>query len=230
MPVKFLLVTAAVIHLLVLLLPLQNATPFDSLPMATARLATKLNILVLHGYCRSAATTAQKTRKLRDALDGVAVLHYVDGPSMPPYPSRPWWIMDQAFEYDSFGSSRWDDVVRQRDGGTFVVDGFINSQINHPERVPAFSPTKKQDFKFAIFCSGFVSHTSPHTEIYGIPDIPILHTIDDGDTFLPAARNHELHGKCGSNSVLYRHNEGHEIPVGGNFPKLFRDFILDATK
>ncbi|KAJ7336349.1 serine hydrolase FSH [Mycena albidolilacea] len=212
--------------------------------MATARLTTKLNILVLHGYCRSAATTAQKTRKLRDALDGVAVLHYVDGPPMPPYPSRPWWIMDQAFEFDSFGSSRWDDVVkwwskelseRHYDGIIGLSQGsamaaLLLSMINHPERVPAFSPTKKQDFKFGIFCSGFISHISPHTEIYGIPDIPILHTIDDGDTFLPAARNHELHGKCGSNSVLYRHNEGHEIPVGGNFPKLFRDFILEATK
>jgi hypothetical protein len=68
-----------------------------------------------------------------------------------------------------------------------------NRQLNHPERVPNFEPTKAQDFKFGIFCSGqpflvswflriiilnsgFASHTSPHAEIYGIPDMPTLHS------------------------------------------------------
>ncbi|KAJ7336338.1 serine hydrolase FSH [Mycena albidolilacea] len=215
--------------------------------MATARLATKLNILILHGYVRSAATTAHDTRKLRDILDRAAVLHYVDGPPMPPnsFPSRPWWLMDQALEFDpSDGSSRWDDVVkwwsaelseRHYDGIIGLSQGsamtaLLLSMVNHPERVPGFSPTKKQDFKFGIFCSGFVSYNSPRGEIYGMPDIPTLHTVDNEDTFVPAARTLELQGKCSSNSALYRHSEGHEIPVGGNFPKLFRDFILDATK
>jgi hypothetical protein len=179
---------------------------------------------VLHGYCRSAATTAQKTRKLRDALDGVAVLHYVDGPSMPPYPSRPWWIMDQAFEYDSFGSSRWDDVVKwwSKELSERHYDGIIGlsqgsamaalllsmvsmllslvvnqdslirrsttpnaSQDSAPRRNRTLNSQYSARVSFLvvahesisiIFALGFVSHTSPHTEIYGIPDIPILHS------------------------------------------------------
>ncbi|KAF7350480.1 FSH1 domain-containing protein [Mycena venus] len=210
-----------------------------------------LNILVIHGYVQSAATVAQNTRRLRDALDGVAVLHYVDGPPMGANASssfssssRPWWFLGQSLEFDaSRGNSRWDDVVkwwetelsgRQYDGVIGLSQGsamaaLLLSMINHPRRVPGFSPTKKQDFKFGIFCSGFVSHTSPHAEIYGIPDIPTLHTVDDQDTIVRAARTIELQEKC-TNSVLYRHHEGHAVPVGGNFPSVLRDFILDATK
>ncbi|KAJ6571743.1 serine hydrolase FSH [Mycena capillaripes] len=207
-----------------------------------------LNILVIHGYVQSAATVAHNTRKLQDALNGVAVLHYVDGPPMAASSfsssSRPWWFLGQSLEFDaSRGDSRWDDVVKwwstelsehQYDGVIGLSQGsamaaLLLSMVNHPARVPNFNPTKKQDFKFGIFCSGFVSHTSPHAEIYGIPDIPTLHTVDDRDTIVRAARTVELQQKC-SNSVIYRHDEGHSIPVGGNFPALFRDFILEATK
>ncbi|KAJ7234618.1 serine hydrolase FSH [Mycena haematopus] len=207
-----------------------------------------LNILVLHGYVQSAATVAHNTRRLRDALDGVAVLHYVDGPPMPPNSlfssgSRPWWFLGPSLEFDSSrGDSRWNEVVkwwseelseRQYDGIIGLSQGsamtaLLLSMVNDPERIPGFSPAKKQDFKFGIFCSGFVSHTSPHAEIYGIPDIPTLHTVDDGDTIVRAARTIELQQKC-NKSVLYRHSEGHAIPVGGNFPELFREFILHAT-
>ncbi|KAJ7336322.1 serine hydrolase FSH [Mycena albidolilacea] len=203
-----------------------------------------LDILVLHGYVQSAATVAHNTQKLRDALDGVAVLHYVDGPPLGGGASRPWWFLGQNLEFDSSrGDSRWNDVVkwwskelseRQYDGIIGLSQGsamtaLLLSMVNHPERVPGFSPSKKQDFKFGIFCSGFVSHTGPHAEIYGIPDIPTLHTVDDRDTIVRAARTIELQEKC-HQSVLYRHDEGHVIPVGGHFPRLFRDFILDATK
>ncbi|KAJ7464642.1 hypothetical protein FB451DRAFT_1370361 [Mycena latifolia] len=50
---------------------------------------------------------------------------------------------------------------------------WINRFLNHPERIPGFTPPKKQEFKFDIFCSDFVSHTSPHAAIYGIPGIPM---------------------------------------------------------
>jgi hypothetical protein len=72
---------------------------------------------VLHGYVQSAATVAHNTRKLRDALDGVAILHYVEGPPMAasafPSSSRPWWFLGQSLELDSSRhDSRWDDVVK----------------------------------------------------------------------------------------------------------------------
>ncbi|KAK7046691.1 FSH1 domain-containing protein [Favolaschia claudopus] len=212
-----------------------------------------LNILVIHGYVQSAATVAHNTRQLRDALDDVAILHYVDGPpvshnifsssSLP----RPWWFLDQNLELDSSQNdrarTRWENVVEwwSKELSEHEYDGVIGlsqgsamaalllSMANHPERVSGFNPTKKQNFKFGIFCSGLVSRHSPHAEIYGIPDIPTLHTLDDGDTIVSPARTLELQQKC-RRSVLYRHSEGHVIPVGGNFPSLFRDFILDATK
>jgi len=204
-----------------------------------------LNILVLHGYVQTAATVAHNTRKLRDALDGVAILHYVEGPAIPSSHSsaRPWWFLGQSLEFDESRGARWDDVVKwwSAELSTHQYDGIIGlsqgsamaalllSMLNHPERVPDFKPTKAQDFKFGIFCSGFASHTSPHAEIYGIPDIPTVHTVDDQDTIVQAARTIELQEMC-KNSILYRHNEGHSIPVGGDFPVLFRDFILESTK
>ncbi|KAJ6631157.1 serine hydrolase FSH [Mycena sp. CBHHK59/15] len=207
-----------------------------------------LNILVIHGYVQTAETVAYNTRRLREALDGVAILHYVDGPAMPrssfSSSARPWWFLGNRLEFDaSRGDARWDDVVkwwstelstRQYDGviglsqGSAMA-GLLVSMLAHPERVPNFAPEKKQDFKFGIFCSGFVSHNSPHGDIYGIPDIPTLHTVDDHDGIVPAARTIELQQMCGK-SVLYRHTEGHSIPVGGNFPAVFRDFIVNAAK
>ncbi|KAJ7484716.1 serine hydrolase FSH [Mycena latifolia] len=205
-----------------------------------------LNILVLHGYVQTAGLVAHNTQKLRAALDGVATLHYVEGPPMPassPSSSRPWWFLGQGLEVDASRGARWDDVVqwwsaelssRQYDGVIGLSQGsamaaLLLSMLNHPERVPGFTPAKKQEFKFGIFCSGFVSHTSPHAEIYGIPDIPTLHTLDDRDTVVRAARTVELQQLCTS-SVVFRHSEGHSIPVGEDFPTLFRDFILEATK
>ncbi|KAJ7039822.1 serine hydrolase FSH [Mycena alexandri] len=208
-----------------------------------------LNILVLHGYIQSAATVAHNTRQLRDVLDDIAILHYVDGPPMQadssfPSDSRPWWVMGQSPEHAVLrGDARWEEVVkwwsdefseRQYDGIIGLSQGsamtaLLLSMLNHPERVPSFKPTKNQHLKFGIFCSGFVSHASPHAEIYGIPDIPTLHTVDDGDSVVPAARTIELQELC-SNSVLYRHHEGHAIPTGGKYPTIFKDFILKATQ
>ncbi|KAJ7461172.1 hypothetical protein FB451DRAFT_1269123 [Mycena latifolia] len=177
-----------------------------------------LNILVLHGYMQTAGLVlvAHNTQKLRAALDGVATLHYVEGPRCRRRPpsSRPWWFLGQGLEVDASRGARWDDVMQR-----CAMAALLLSMLNHPERVPGFTPAKKQEFKFGIFCSGFVSHTSSHTEIYGIPDIPTLHTLDDRDTVVRAAR-----------TVVFRHSEGYSIPVGGDFPTLFRDFILEATK
>ncbi|KAJ7145370.1 serine hydrolase FSH [Mycena crocata] len=206
-----------------------------------------LNILVLHGYVQTAATVAHHTQRLRDALDGVATLHYVEGPPMPASSyssSRPWWFLGQNLEFDaSRGNTRWADVVKwwsdelsvqQYDGIIGLSQGsamawLLLSMLNHPERVPDFRPTIEQNLKFGIFCSGFISHRSPHAKIYGLPDIPTLHTLDDDDIVVRADRTIELQQAC-STSVVFRHNEGHSIPVGGNFPILFRDFILDSTK
>ncbi|KAJ6590557.1 serine hydrolase FSH [Mycena vulgaris] len=205
-----------------------------------------LNILVLHGYVQTAATVAHNTQKLRAALDGVAILHYVEGPPMPASSfssSRPWWFLGQSLEFDASRGTRWDDVVkwwsaelsaRQYDGVIGLSQGsamaaLLLSMLHHPGRIPGFKPAKKQDFKFGIFCSGFVSHTSPHAEIYAMPDLPTLHTVDEHDTIVSAARTIELQQMC-NNSIVYRHNERHSIPVEGDFPTLFRDFILDSTK
>ena len=151
--------------------------------------------------------------------------------------------------------------------------------------MPGFHPQQSQPLKFAIFCSGmsdrsgvfldvhlpcqgFVSHYSPHKEIYGIPDnLPTLHSkhrmviqgmiawpnripaVDDNDGIVPAARTVELKNLC-KTSILMKHNEGtfhcaassaawsrcstfcdagHSIPVRGQWPKFFRDFILNAV-
>ncbi|KAJ7057875.1 serine hydrolase FSH [Mycena amicta] len=203
-----------------------------------------LNILVIHGYVQSASTVAHNTRKLRDILDGVAHLHYVDGPPLLSSTSRPWWFLDQNLEFDaSRGDSRWDAVVKwwsdelstnQYDGVIGLSQGsamaaLLISMISHPERVAHFNPTIKQDFKFGIFCSGFVSHSLPHVELYGIPDIPTMHTVDNNDLVVGASRTIELQRMC-QNSVLLHHHEGHSIPVGGDFPIVMRDFILNANK
>jgi len=204
-----------------------------------------LNILVIHGYVQSAATVAGNTRALRDKLSDIATLHYVDGPPMrgdSRSSSRPWWILGGNLEHDMSAAARWDDSVRwwseelsknQYDGiiglsqGS-AMTGLLLSMLNHPERVPGFRPQKSQPIKFAILCSGFVSHREPHGHIYGVPDnLPTLHTVDNNDFIVSAQRTVELQ-KLFKNSQLLRHNEGHSIPVRGDWPNTMKQFIMQA--
>lgn len=86
---------------------------------------------VLHGYVQSAATVAHNTRELRDALEGIAALHYVDGPVMAgaaPSSSRPWWFWGERLEFDtSRGDARWNDVIKwwSAELSTRQYDGII---------------------------------------------------------------------------------------------------------
>ncbi|KAF8817179.1 hypothetical protein BYT27DRAFT_7247721 [Phlegmacium glaucopus] len=205
-----------------------------------------LNILVIHGYVQSAATVAGNTRPLKDKLSDLATLHYVDGPPMrgnSSSPSRPWWILGDNLEHNLSASSRWDDTVKwwseelsknQYDGVIGLSQGsamtaLLLSMLNHPEKAPGFHAQKTQPIKFAILCSGFVSNREPHGQIYGgLPEnIPTLHTVDDNDFVVPAQRTIELQ-KLFKNSQLVRHNEGHSIPVRGDWPNTLRQFIIQA--
>jgi len=204
-----------------------------------------LNILVIHGYVQSASTVAGNTRALKNELSDIANLHYVDGPPMRSSSrssSRPWRILDGSLEHDMTASYRWDDTVRwwsdelsknQYDGVIGLSQGsamtaLLLSMLNHPERVPGFHPTKTQPIKFAILCSGFISNHQPHRQIYGVPEnLPTLHTVDMHDSIVPAQRTIDLQ-KLFRTSQLVRHNEGHSIPVRGDFPNLMRQFIVQA--
>jgi len=204
-----------------------------------------LNILVIHGYVQTAAIVAANTVRLRDELADIATLHYVDGPPMRDGSfsgSRPWWILGRNLEVDT-RVDRWNDSVawwsehlskNQYDGiiglsqGS-AMTGLLLSMLAHPERVPGFCPTLQQPIKFAIFCSGFVSHLSPHKEIYGIPGcLPTLHTVDDNDRIVSAARTVELQMAC-KTSVLKHHDEGHSIPVRGTWPQVLKTFIMNTV-
>jgi len=175
-------------------------------------------------------------------LADIANLHYVDGPPALDRDSRPWWILTGGLEHNTSGrrweqcvewwsqelsNNRYDGIIGLSQGSAMTA--LLISMLKHPERVPGFTPKKCQPIKFAIFCSGFVSHSSPHKEIYGIPeDLPTLHTVDDRDYVVPASRTIELQKMC-KKSLLKRHNEGHSIPVRGSWPKVFKEFILDAV-
>jgi len=206
-----------------------------------------LNILVLHGYVQSAATVAGNTRALKDELSDIANLHYVDGAPMrnASYSSsRPWWILDSYLEHDMKASDRWADTVKwwsdelsknQYDGIIGLSQGaamtaLLVSMINHPERVPGFHPEKTQPIKFAILCSGFVSNYEPHGKVYGIPEnLPTLHTVDTHDFVIPAQKTIELQKRFKTSQLLY-HDEGHSIPVCGDWPQVMREFIVKACK
>jgi len=141
-------------------------------------------------------------------------------------------------------SSRWDDTVKwwsdelsknQYDGVIGLSQGsamtaLLLAMLNHPEKAPGFHPQKTQPIKFAILCSGFISNREPHGQIYGgLPEnIPTLHTVDNNDFVVPAQRTIDLQ-KLFKNSQLLRHNEGHSIPVGGDWPCNMRQFIVQAT-
>jgi len=181
--------------------------------------------------------------RLRKDLSDIATLHYVDGPPMGGRGgSRPWWILGSDLEHDT-SDDRWTQTVQwwseelsknQYDGVIGLSQGsamtaLLVSMLSHPERVPGFNPKLSQPIKFAIFCSGFISHYSPHKGIYSIPDdLPTLHTVDDNDFIVPARRTIELKEMC-KTSILSRHNEGHSIPVRGDWPKFFKDFITNAV-
>jgi len=204
-----------------------------------------LNILVIHGYVQTASTVAGNTRALRDKLSDIANLHYVEGPPMgnaSRSSSRPWWILDHNLEFDINASARWKDTVKwwseelsqnQYDGIIGLSQGsamtaLLISMLNKPENVPGFHAKKMQPIKFAILCSGFVSSSAPHGQIYAIPDdLPTLHSVDMNDFIVPAEKTIGLK-KLFNNSRLIKHNEGHSIPVHGDFPDLFKDFIAEA--
>jgi len=204
-----------------------------------------LNILVIHGYVQSASTVAGNTRALKEKLSDIANLHYVDGPPMrnaTHSSSRPWWILDSYLEHDMTASDRWDDTVKwwtdelsknQYDGIIGLSQGaamtaLLVSMLNHPERVPGFNLEKTQPIKFAILCSGFISNYEPHKQIYGVPEnLPTLHTVDMHDFVVPAQKTIELQ-KLFKTSQLARHNEGHSIPVCGDWPNVMKEFIVKA--
>jgi len=205
-----------------------------------------LNILVIHGYAQTAAIVAGNTVGLNNTLSDIATLNYVEGPAIPgtrPTASRPWWILDNMIdlEFDSTQSGRWNDSVKwwsdelsttQYDGiiglsqGS-AMTGLLISMLNKPENAPGFS-AKTQPIKFAILCSGFVSHKPPHGQIYTSPgNLPTLHTIDMHDPVVPPDRTIELRNLF-NNSQLVQHNEGHAIPVTGDWPSRMKQFIAEA--
>jgi len=110
------------------------------------------------------------------------------------------------------------------------MTGLLVSMLNHPERVPGFHPQKTQPIKFAILCSGFISNYEPHAAMYGVPeDLPTMHTIDMRDFIISAQKSIDLQKMC-KNSKLLRHNEGHSIPVDGDWPNTMREFIVKACQ
>jgi len=214
--------------------------------MASQSHTQKLRIVVIHGYVQSAATVANNTQHLREELSDFAELVYVDGP--PPQPhwgsSRPWWFLGNSLEIREDGPARWNETVawwsnhlseNQYDGiiglsqGSAMTALLISMLHKREGSTPIFKPTIVQPIKLAILCSGFVSHLPPHEQIYNIPeDLPSLHTVDNNDSIVPAERTIELRKLFKTSRVEY-HNEGHAIPVGGDWPKIFKAFMLDAV-
>jgi len=201
-----------------------------------------LEILVIHGYVQSAATVAANTQQLQAELSDVATLHYVDGPPMGSYgDSRPWWVLGSQLQFDGRYTDRWEMVVKwwsdllskkQYDGVIGLSQGsamaaLLVAMVRNPDSVPGFTPTLRQDFKFAIMCSGFVSSLEPHAGVYTSTtlDIPSMHTVDYNDGIVPAQRTIALQ-KLFTNSQLLSHSEGHRIPVRGDWPQVMRSFIL----
>jgi len=203
-----------------------------------------LNILVIHGYVQSADTVSRNTIALKNELQGIANLHYVDGPPMYHSSSRPWWILGGNLEHDLSVSNRWNDSVKwwseelsrnQYDGIIGLSQGsamtaLLISMLNNPGKVAGFCPQKTQPIKFAILCSGFISNREPHRSIYKIPEnLPTLHTVDMNDFIVPAQRTIDLQ-KLFKNSTLLVHHEGHSIPVRGEWPRTMKTFIVSCAQ
>jgi len=145
-------------------------------------------------------------------------------------------------EFDPTQAGRWNDSVNwwsnelstnQYDGIIALsqgsaMTGLLLSMLNKPENAPGFAAKKTQPIKFAIMCSGFVSHRPPHKQIYAVPaDLPTMHTIDMNDPVVPPARTIELQ-KLFNNTQLIQHSEGHAIPVLGDWPNRMKQFIAQA--
>jgi len=204
-------------------------------------MSKKLNILVIHGYVQTAATVAGNTIPLKEKLESIAKLHYVEGPPrMDISPSRPWWILGPNLEYDNSASSRWDQTVKywskelsknQYDGIIGLSQGsamtaLLISMLNNRAKIPAFNPEKDQPIKFAILCSGFISHKEPHGSLYDIPDhLPTLHTVDYNDFVVSADRTLELKDLF-KDPELIVHREGHSVPVRDDYPDRMKEFIV----
>jgi len=211
-----------------------------------------LNILVIHGYVQSASLVQRNTLPLATALKDIATLNYVDGPAvlnngetpgfMAGGGSRPWWVLDFG-KLEMEDTGRWPTVVKwwsdhlsqnSYDGIIGLSQGsamtaLLLGMLQDPSNVPGFEPQLKQDIKFAILSSGFVSHYSPHSNLYSLPAIPTLHTADLNDGIVPVARTVELQKKFTTMSEIRYHREGHSIPVRGTWPNDMKEWIEKAV-
>lgn len=196
----------------------------------------KLKILVLHGLVQTAETVAMNTLPLRETLEDIAELDYADGPENPGNSSRPWWDR---------GTNRWELTVRywsevlskkQYDGIIGLSQGsamaaVLVTMIRNPDKFPGFSAGLPQPLKFGIFCSGFISMygDNGHVHFVDIPeDLPTLHTLDPNDTIVPPSSTQDLADRC-KRRILLEHDEGHRIPVLGDYPQIMKDFILNSV-
>ncbi|KAJ7595730.1 serine hydrolase FSH [Mycena floridula] len=179
-------------------------------------MASKLNLLVLHGFVQTADQVARNTVPLREALDDVAVLHYLEGPANPESSSRPWW---------NTGSDRWELTLRywsdelsrkQYDGIIGLSQGaakaaVLITMLNQPDKFPGFVAELKQPIKFLILCSGFVSSYNYNGKQHFVeipPELPTLHTLDMNDSIVPAADSLRLFKAC-KTSIHLKHDLGH---------------------
>ncbi|PRP85876.1 hypothetical protein PROFUN_06150 [Planoprotostelium fungivorum] len=207
---------------------------------------SKLQVLVIHGYVQTASTVFNNTKPLRDALSDVADLIYAEGPAVEGNErgSRPWWTLEfiGGGTWKGKETDRWNDTVKwwhdhlsahSYDGIIGLSQGasmtaLLLSMIKNPEKIPGFGPIRHQPLRFAILCSGFISDHPSH--FIDLPEtLPTLHTVDHQDGVVNERHTVRLYEKF-KRAELKEHDEGHSIPIRGQWPSQMRDFIISSTK
>jgi len=199
--------------------PVRDAEPAPASQPARAPKPAPLKILALHGFRQNGEGLRARTRKLRQALEGIAEITYVSSPLLadPETPmQRAWWLAsDDNREYTGFDASvayleavfreqgPFDGVLGFSQGGTLTA--VLAAMLPHPTI----------SFRFALCISAFPSGAREHEKLI-VPQsiaLPALHVLGLHDRMVTADRSIKLFEVFDpATATLVKHGGGHFVP------------------
>ncbi|XP_074659693.1 esterase OVCA2-like isoform X2 [Tubulanus polymorphus] len=217
----------------------------------------KLKILCLHGYRQNEQTFREKTGAFRKIIKSHAELVYITAPNVVPSVTsneqnhedsatvndqRGWWFSTPDDYYrpqdDTDCCKGFDDSLKLIEQ-TIVEHGPFDGVLGFSQGATMASlvcglheqnPESVFKFNFAVFISGFKSHSKPHDQLYSKPvSIPTLHVYGDGDTVIPKEMSEDFLRYFVKPQTL-THPGGHFVPASGAQKKVYQNFFNNMMK
>ncbi|KND04666.1 uncharacterized protein SPPG_00381 [Spizellomyces punctatus DAOM BR117] len=205
------------------------------------RLPTRLRILCLHGYTQNAEIFGKRIAVLAKDLKNLAEFVFISAPHVIPenspqtdaervtYPEgdgqRRWWRVDdesQAYE-GAEESLEFVKGIWKSQGPFHGILGFSQGATMAALLVPILSPSPL----FSIHFSGFLPKSPAYIVLLDSipPQIPSLHVMGQGDTWVSIERSRYLAERFGQGRKVVVHDGGHFIPTNAEHRRTYREFV-----